>query len=590
MWAFPFDDVCSKVTSSGAYPYNMLLRKGLGYQVIIALSTCTTLSTATSEQTTGYTGHRIQSTIRGEAYPLLLDATLEELRKGLDGGAFSSVDLVDAYIERIEQVNPFVRAVTEINPDARSIAAQRDAERKQGHGTLGPLYGIPVLVKNNIATADAMNNTAGSYALLGAKVPEDSHVVARLRNAGAIILGKTNLSQWANFRSTNSSNGWSAHGGQTIGAYYPGQDPLGSSSGSAVASSIGLAWAALGTDSVGSITAPAHVANVVAVKPTLGLTSRYLVIPYAEHADTIGPIARSVKDAAYLISAIAGVDHKDGYTSAIPQEMKNRDDSKACTISGLEGRRLGVPRHLLSQRRGSPGKDSVARSFDAALDVMKNLGADIVDVELPGVKKLLDSHVKEFLAVLDADFVTNLSQYLSQLTSNPNKVNSLESVLEFTQNSPEEEYPRRNTVRWEQALARGNNNTAPKARQHQKVIDDLLGGPDGLDGVLRKKTLDAVIFPSTELTLLTVLIGSPIITVPLGFAPDTTPSRQSSSGYLNETGPNAPFGLAFAGSKWSEELLFGMAYAWEQASQVRGKVKPFVQPKTELEDIVRRTS
>ncbi|KAL3959239.1 hypothetical protein ACCO45_007401 [Purpureocillium lilacinum] len=497
----------------------------------------------------------------GRSLPLTSRRDTRRASEGTRWRAFSSVDLVDAYIERIEQVNPFVRAVTEINPDARSIAAQRDAERKQGHGTLGPLYGIPVLVKNNIATADAMNNTAGSYALLGAKVPEDSHVVARLRNAGAIILGKTNLSQPARLIVR-----------------------------SAVASSIGLAWAALGTDSVGSITAPAHVANVVAVKPTLGLTSRYLVIPYAEHADTIGPIARSVKDAAYLLSAIAGVDHKDGYTSEIPQEMKNRDYSKACTISGLEGRRLGVPRHLLSQRRGSPGKDSVARSFDAALDVMKNLGADIVDVELPGVKKLLDSHVKEFLAVLDADFVTNLSQYLSQLTSNPNKVNSLESVLEFTQNSPEEEYPRRNTVRWEQALARGYDNTAPKARQHQKVIDDLLGGPDGLDGVLRKKTLDAVIFPSTELTLLTVLIGSPIITVPLGFAPDTTPSRQSSSGYLNETGPNAPFGLAFAGSKWSEELLFGMAYAWEQASQVRGKVKPFVQPKTELEDIVRRTS
>lgn len=198
-------------------------------------------------------------------FPPLIDADLSDLSRGLESGAFTSVDLVHAYVARIKETNDELHAVTEINPDALSIASSLDAARQDGH-VLGPLHGIPVLIKNNIATSDQMNNTAGSYALLGATVPYDSTVAAKLRKAGAIMLGKSNLSQWSDARSLNSSNGWSAHGGQTQGAYHPGQDPCGSSAGSGVATSLGLSWAALGTETSGSIQCPACANNVVGSK------------------------------------------------------------------------------------------------------------------------------------------------------------------------------------------------------------------------------------------------------------------------------------------------------------------------------------
>jgi amidase len=210
-----------------------------------------------------YTG----TSIKGTPFPSLIDVDLEDLVTGLESGLFTSVDLVKAYTERIMEVNSTLHMVTELNPDAIAIAKQADALRANGT-VLSPLHGIPILIKNNIATDDKMNNTAGSWSLLGAKVPRDSTIAAKLRKAGAIILGKTNLSQWANYRSDNTSNGWSAYGGQTYGAYYPGQDPSGSSSGSGVASSIGLALAALGTETSGSILSPSDVNNLVGIKPT----------------------------------------------------------------------------------------------------------------------------------------------------------------------------------------------------------------------------------------------------------------------------------------------------------------------------------
>lgn len=217
------------------------------------------------------------TSVNHTSFPLLLEATLDDLTAGLESNLFTSADLVKAYSLRILEVNSTLHVVTELNPDALAIATHADELRKNGT-ILGPLHGIPILIKNNIATGDAMNNTAGSFALLGAK-QGDSTIAAKLRKAGAIILGKTNLSQWANFRSNNSTNGWSAYGGQATAAYYPEQDPSGSSSGSGVASSIGLALAALGTETSGSILSPADVSNLVGIKPSVGLTSRHLVIP-----------------------------------------------------------------------------------------------------------------------------------------------------------------------------------------------------------------------------------------------------------------------------------------------------------------------
>ncbi len=353
---------------------------------------------------------QLSTAIDGKPFPPLIEADLDDLATGLESGLFTSVDLVSAYVARIMEVNSTLRMVTELNPDALAIAADLDADRARGVNH-GPLHGIPILIKNNIATDDKMGNTAGSYALLGAKVPRDSTVAAKLRNAGAVILGKTNLSQWANFRSANTSNGWSAHGGQTVAAYYPGQDPSGSSSGSGVASSLGLALASLGTETDGSILSPSDANNLVGIKPTVGLTSRYLVVPISEHQDTVGPMARSVKDAAYLLSVIAGKDSRDNYTSAIPFEVIP-DYTAACDLAALEGKRIGVPRNPIHL---SSSDAAILPAFDAALNVIRAAGATVIDnITLPGYDPLNEGDFE--ITVLEADFITNLAKYMSELT------------------------------------------------------------------------------------------------------------------------------------------------------------------------------
>ncbi|KAM4061985.1 amidase [Hirsutella rhossiliensis] len=518
-------------------------------------------------------------------FPPLLDATLDQLRQGLDGGAFTSVDLVNAYVARINEVNSALRPVAEINPEALAIATQLDSERRSnGQATASkPLHGIPILIKDNIATCDLMNNTAGSYALLGAKVPEDSTVAAKLRKAGAIILGKANLSQWANHRSLNTSNGWSAYGGQTVAAYYPGQDPSGSSSGSGVASSIGLAWASLGTETDGSILSPAQISNIVGIKPSVGLTSRYLVIPISEHQDTIGPMARTVKDAAHLLSAIAGPDGKDNYTSAFPFRSVP-DYAKACTNDGLKGKRLGIPRKLTDGN----GTDPTAAAFQSALKVLREAGAEIVDnLTFPGLDVLNEKYPNAEDVVLRTDFVSNLKEYLSHLVSNPNNITSLEDLQAFTQASPKEYWPERDTGIWNETLARGLNKTSPEAYSNETTIR-YLAGQLGLTGALKNYTLDAIVLPTDFIINVAALLGTPVVTVPLGKMPANTSFTKNSVGNLNETGPNKPFGIGFAGDKWTEEALIGMAYAFEQRMQVRTTIKLFIQPRTELKDVVKK--
>jgi len=566
--------------------YNMLLIKLLGFQ---AVGAAVVSSSAYTGYTTGSSNRLAHLPVPAETYPPLLDATLEDLRKGLDTGAFSSLNLVDAYIKRIEEVNPRLRAVTEINPDARTIAKKLDEERKKGGSNLGPLHGIPILVKNTIATADKMNNTAGSFALLGAKVPEDSKVIERLRKAGAIILGKSNLSQWANVRG-NIPNGSSSHGGQIIGPYHPGQDPLGSSSGSTVASALGLAWAALGVETSGSIITPAQVANVVGIKPTVGLTSRYLVIPSSERFDTVGPIARTVKDAAYLLSAIAGKDTKDPYTAAIPFDNVP-DYSTACNVSGLKGRRIGVPRHLF--KKSGPS----ISAFESALKTIRDAGAEVVDVTIPGIPELNARAPNVFSRVLGADFKTNLAEYLSHLSSNPHGIKSLEAIRFFTIINPKEEYPQRDMASWDRIVRHGLDGKSEAAQQDRYTMMEVACGRGSsvslcLTGVLKEEKLDAIVFPSSEPAAVfsATLVESPVITVPLGRTPESTPSKLNSYGNLNETGPNTPFGIAFSGAKWSEETLIGMAFAFEQKTQVRKSIKPHVQPQTELANILQTGS
>lgn len=502
----------------------------------------------------------------------MLDVTIDDLSKGLSSGRFTSVDLVNTYLARIAEVNPILHAVNEVNPDALAIAADLDAKRANGT-LLGPLHGIPILLKDNIATADKMNNTAGSYALLGAKVPRDSTLAAKLRQAGAIILGKTNLSQWANYRSSNSSNGWTAIGGQTYGAYYPNEDPSGSSSGSGVASSIGLALAALGSETSGSILSPSQKGNLVGIKPTVGLTSRYLVIPISSHQDTVGPMARTVKDAAMILQAIAGADSHDNYTSAIPNGGKIPDYVAALKVDALKGARIGVPYNAINF---SSAPVEIA-AFRAAISTIESLGATIVSANFTVASPNTTS------IVLGADFISDLASYLSELTVNPNNIHSVADLRAFTQSFPAEDYPDRNTAVWDSALALGYNNTDIRFwTEYQK--NQYWGGEGGMLGAIERNHLDALIMPTSQSPGRAAIVGAPVVTVPMGFYPATQPVVKTSRGLVS-TGPKLPFGLSFLGAKFTEDKLLGLAYAFEQKTLVRKKgPKPYLVSNIELGD------
>lgn len=472
--------------------------------------------------------------------------------------------------------------VTELNPDAMAIARQADALRANGT-VLGPLHGIPILIKNNIATADAMNNTAGSWSLLGATVPRDSTMAAKLRRAGAVLLGKTNLSQWANFRSDNSSNGWSAYGGQTYAAYYPGQDPSGSSSGSGVASSLGLALGALGTETSGSILSPSDVNNLVGIKPTVGLTSRYLVIPISEHQDTVGPMTRSVKDAAYILSAIAGVDANDNYTLASPFVNSSLPDYVgACDYNSLAGKRIGVARNVL-EIWGQYTDAPVLDAFETAVQQIEAAGAEIVDANFTAFDAWQSDG--NGTLVLNADFLVNLATYFGELTVNPYGIETLAEERAFTRNFSLEAYPSRDTAVWDGALKQGWNNTDPRFWPAYQA-NLFYGGPGGVLGALERSNVSAVLLPTQLSPSVPALVGSPVVTVPMGFYPPDWNVTLNARGNLVASGPRVPFGLSFMGRPWSEAELIGFAYAYEQRTMHWGEVQPYIVPNVDLVDFV----
>ncbi|KAF7919110.1 uncharacterized protein EAE98_009430 [Botrytis deweyae] len=368
----------------------------------------------------------------GTTFPDPNEASIEDLAEGLKDKEFTSVDLINAYTARINDVNDALNAVVEINPDAILIVSMLDNERSMG--TLrGPLHGIPILIKDVIATNDKMNNTAGSHALSGAKVPADSTIARKLREAGAIILGKTNPSQWGHFRSFSISNGWSARGGQTYGPYLPRQDPSGSSSGSAVAATLGLATVCLGAEISGSIIAPSHYNNIVGIKP----------IPVSEHMDTIGPMTKTVKDAAYALQSIAGVDPLDNYTSAIPCGA-NMDFVNACNISALKGTRLGVPRNVISLMSDN-STGSMLEAFNKSLAILRSAGAVIIEnTDFPTAQESIDNGLLT-VQIVAADFVVAVEKYLNLLVYNPHNIADLPDLREWTQSSPLEGYPNKPT-------------------------------------------------------------------------------------------------------------------------------------------------
>ncbi|KAK4635113.1 Putative amidase [Fulvia fulva] len=514
-------------------------------------------------------------------FPDLLDAELEDLVTGLEAGLWTSVDLVNAYTARIVEVNSTLHAVTELNPDALAIAEASDAARKNG-SICGPLHGIPILIKNNIATDDKMNNTAGSWGLLGATVPRDATMAAKLRKAGAVILGKTNLSQWANYRSDNSSNGWSAYGGQTYAAYYPGQDPSGSSSGSGVSSSIGLALASLGTETSGSILSPADVNNLVGIKPTVGLTSRYLVIPISEHQDTVGPFARTVKDAAYVLQAIAGQDPNDNYTSAIPFNGSLPDYVGACKYGALSGVRIGVARNVL-EIWARYTDATVLAAFDEAVEQIRNAGATIVDANFTAFEAWQNDNNNTLTG--NADFLTGLANYLSELAYNPYGIENLAELENFTHSFPIEDWPERDTAIWEGALNQTWNNSDPRFWPAYQA-NLFYAGEGGILGALERTNTSAVLLPTQLSPSIPALVGSPVITVPMGFYPADTNVTMNGFGNLVASAPNIPFGLSFMGAKFSEADLIGFAYAYEQRTMHRYDVKPYIVPNIGLADVI----
>ncbi|KAL2868993.1 amidase signature enzyme [Aspergillus lucknowensis] len=531
------------------------------------------------------------------SFPSLYHANLEDLTTGLEDGCFTSVDLVDAYLARIDEVNDKLHAVYEKNPDALDIAKTLDDERADGK-IRGPLHGIPILVKDNIATHDKMNNTAGSYALLGAKVPRDSPTVAKLRAAGAVILGKTALSEWAQYRSNvNGTNGWSAVAGQVYGPYYEHEDPYGSSSGSGVASGLGLAFAALGTETHGSIVMPSNRGNSVGIKPSVGLTSRYLVVPISLHQDTVGPIAHTVRDAATVLSVIAGVDEHDNYTQAIPNDGVLPDYIGATKGStNLTGVRIGVPRNGISPRiTFAPVNESyVLSEFDKAIDVLRDLGAEIVDpanfstaTTSEFIWELSSTKMSTENVVIGSDFISDLAAYFAELTENPNDLHSVEDLVEFTRSEPREDWPDRDIGGWLGALELGFNSSDVRAFEaREKLL--ALDRDGGVTGIINKLNLSAVILPTDYAPTWAASPGLPEVTVPMGAYPPGTPIIKSAR-ELIAVAPGIPFGLTFLGKKWSEETLIRLAYAYEQATHHRDKIEPGergVSPTTGLADVV----
>ena len=396
------------------------------------------------------------------------------------------------------------------------------------------------------------------------------------------------MGEWAQCRSrqASSSHGWSAYGGQVYGAYYPDQDPSGSSSGSAVAVSVGLALGSLGTETSGSIVLPGERSNIVGIKPTLGLTSRSMVIPISLRQDSVGPMARTVKDAAYMLSALAGKDRFDNWTIAQPfRELP--DYAKACKITGLKGARLGVPRNGMEyylDESASP----ILIAFEEALQVMSSAGASVLKKANFANFDPPAFHGNSSI-VLDTDFVAGLSDYLSQLLENPNNIHNLQDIAQYTKSDPREEYPNRDTYVWDRQTTRNMTNASPESWQAYQV-NLHMAGELGVTGALDRYDLDALVMPTFTSFHLPAIAGLPVVTVPLGFFPAGTAVSMNLKGTMINKGPGIPFGVAFVGRRWSEETLISLAYAFEQRTMARKRMRPLISPSFELGHDIKPTA
>lgn len=496
---------------------------------------------------------------------MIHELSISELQARMAAGDLTAREVAAACIERItahDQTGPRLRAVLELNPDAMEIAAVCDAERASGK-TRGPLHGIPILLKDNIDTADRTQTTAGSLALLGSRPAQDATVVARLQAAGAVILGKTNLSEWARFRSTRSSSGWSGRGGQTRNPYVLDRSPCGSSSGSAVAVAAGYVPAALGTETNGSIVCPASICGGVGIKPTVGLTSRAGVIPISHSQDTVGPHTRTVADAAAVLAALTGVDSRDPAT-ADSAGKSHSDYTQFLDAGGLRGARIGVARQACTGYH-----PQVDRLFGAALAALRDCGAEVIDpADIPTAQEMTSDTWRN--EVLLYEFKAGLEAYLATRVANPDYPNlpmprTLAELIAYNEELADREMPFFGQELFEKAQACGDlsdpNYRAALAR------NQLLSRVQGIDAILDKYQLDVLVAPTKgpawTIDLLNgdhsiggsstaaALAGYPLVSVPMGFVAEL------------------PVGLTFMGRAWSEPLLIRLAYAFEQATQAR---------------------
>lgn len=492
-----------------------------------------------------------------EIKPFELDEiTIAELQAGLTTGKYTARSLAEKYIARIKSIDrkgPELRTVIELNPDALTIADALDKERKE-KGPRGPLHGIPVLIKDNIETADKMATTAGSLALVGSKPPGDSCVVHQLRQAGAVLLGKTNLSEWANIRSSRSVSGWSGRGGLTKNPYALDRNTSGSSSGSGAAVAANLCTVAIGTETDGSIISPSSIHSVIGIKPTVGLISRTGIVPISHTQDTAGPMARTVRDAAILLGALAGIDPEDKAT--LPSKGKSfADYTQFLDSKGLQGARIGVVRRYFGFH------EIVDVLMAKAFEVMKQNGATIVD---PADADALGRLDKNESLVLRYELKADLNAYLARLGPNA-PVHTLKEIIEFNERNKRTEMPYFQQETFIEAEAKGL--LTEKEYIDARENNLRLARAEGIDAIMDKFKLDALVAPSespawvTDLvtgdhflsssTMAAAIAGYPSITVPAGFV------------------FGLPVGISFFGRSWSEPTLIKLAFAFEQATKHR---------------------
>ncbi len=484
----------------------------------------------------------------------LNEISIDQLQKKMQEGSYTSRSVTEMYLKRIEAIDqkgPALHAVIEVNPDALTIADSMDAERKAGK-VRGPLHGIPVLIKDNINTADQMMTTAGSLALLGNKAKADAFIVKQLREAGAVLLGKTNLSEWANFRSSRSSSGWSSRGGQTRNPYFLDRSPSGSSSGSGAAVSANLCVVAIGTETDGSVVAPSSFCGIVGIKPTVGLLSRSGIIPISKTQDTAGPMARTVKDAAILLGALTGADSADAVT--LESKGKSETDyTKFLDANALKGKRIGIEKSFLKGKH-----EGVVALYQQAIAQLKKQGATVVEIEL--LKQTNPLGEAEF-TILQYEFKDGVNKYLAGENTS---VKTLADIIAFNKKEEAKAMPFFKQETLESSQTKGDL----KSKEYTDALQKTLSSRKIIDTLLQQNKLDAIAGtsygPAATIDLVNgdsdpgfyfcppaAMAGYPHITVPMG----------AISGL--------PVGLSFVGSAYEEGKIISFAYAYEQATNMR---------------------